>query len=756
MNWRSRFVLAAVFVAAPSAAVLAQDGGEPETNEAIATIAVERASEKADEAPSELAPIVVTGERIERLITQTTSSVQVISKQAIRGSSMADLYDAFARTANINETQNTNGRTGGFAIRGISDTGVSAQSFGSVSDLASIIIDDVAQTGAGNRAGPYDFWDVDSVEIFRGPQSTNQGRNALAGAVVLRTVAPSEVLEMRARVLRGDFATRQEAVALGGGLPGPFAVRVAAQRAQTDGSVTNTTRNESGAYRERENLRLKLRAEPLSLPDFSALLTVTQAEDHRGQPRLAGDPRRRESVASDPEEYRAQSGLGSLRLNYFLSDEWELSAISASGDTWLRQYQDYNGGAEDDGVIHNFVDDRTRSQELRAAFGGLQWFGWPVRGVVGLYGAETDSQRDTFVIDGYVGSDPVDAYIDGQTRVTDQQQVLAAFGEAELQILPRWVLILGGRVDQQHNDFVYRSNFDLAPTREDELGLGDVLGDQLGPQLGLPADSEGAAELRSRVFLPKLGLRLDGEQQDWSAGFTLQRAYRAGGLSVNFARGSFNEVDPEYTWTAELSLRADWLARRLSSRANLFYTDWRDQQVTVQLSDDPNDAQTENAGRSHLYGFELELDWRFDTQWSAFASVGYTNTRFDEFDATVFDRDAGEFVTVSYAGNRFPGASPRQAAVGLRYGAPDAGGLYGQLDFAYLDGSFRTADNDPEQRSDAYALLNGKFGWQQGWGGLYLSGRNLLDRFYVTQRTFGDYKMAGEPRRVSLELELVL
>ena len=176
----------------------------------------------------------------------------------------------------------------------------------------------------------------------------------------------------------------------------------------------------------------------------------------------------------------------------------------------------------------------------------------------------------------------------------------------------------------------------------------------------------------------------------------------------------------------------------------------------MQLSDDPNDAQTENAGRSHLYGFELEIDWRLDAQWSAFASVGYSKTAFDEFEATVFDREAGEFRTVSYAGNRFPGAAPRQGAIGVRYGTPDRSGYYGQLDLDYLDGSFRTADNNPEQRSDAYALLNGKLGWQQAWGGLYLSGRNLLDRFYVTQRTFGDFKMVGEPRRVYLEFELTL
>lgn len=700
-----------------------------------------------DTAPAQLDDVVVSGERIERLIVQTTSSVRVIDGETIDDSTMEDLYDAFTRTANVNTAQNNNGRTGGFAIRGIADSGVGNESFGSSAGLASIVVDDVVLGGAGHRAGPLDFWDVEAVEIFRGPQSTNQGRNALAGAVIMRTRRPTEGFDLRGRVRFAEDGGEQQAIAIGGGLPGPFTARIAAQHEQSDGSVTNITRHEHADARERDNVRFKLGFQPASLPDFSALLTLTASHDDRGQPRLSGDPYRRESVANDPEKYEAETRLGSLRLNYFLSDAWELTSITALSETSLDQYQDYYGSAEEDGTLNNFVEDRTRSQELRLSFGGVDLLGSPLRGVLGAYGSRIDSERDTYVIDGAVAI----AYLDGQTEIVDRQTTWALFGETEWQFASHWSLIAGGRYDHQDIDFDYFSNYDIALSPDDPLGVGDVLGDLLGPTFGLPADSEGQGRMTSAVFLPKLGLRYDGER-DWSAGLTLQRAYRAGALSVNFARGSFHEVDPEYTWTTELSLRAEWLERRLRTQANVYYTDWRDQQVVVQLSDDPNDTQTENVGQSALYGVELEIDWRFTPSLSGFVSAGYAKTRFDEFSVTQYDSEAGEYVDVSYAGNRFPGAAPKQAALGIRY-APDNLGAYAQLDFSYTDGSYRLADNDPAQQSDAYALLNGKIGWRWAHGDLYLSGRNLLDRGYVTQRAF-DFSMVGEPRIVSVSLDL--
>ena len=65
----------------------------------------------------------------------------------------------------------------------------------------------------------------------------------------------------------------------------------------------------------------------------------------------------------------------------------------------------------------------------------------------------------------------------------------------------------------------------------------------------------------------------------------------------------------------------------------------------------------------------------------------------------------------------------------------------------------RQADNNPEQRSDAYALLNGRIGWRFQSLELYIAGRNLLDRFYLTQRAFDRFR-AGDPRTVFAGIDL--
>ena len=72
-------------------------------------------------------------------------------------------------------------------------------------------------------------------------------------------------------------------------------------------------------------------------------------------------------------------------------------------------------------------------------------------------------------------------------------------------------------------------------------------------------------------------------------------------------------------------------------------------------------------------------------------------------------------------------------------------GLQAQLDLSYVDAQFRQADNNPEQRSDAYALLNGRIAWRFARAEVHVAGRNLLDRFYLTQRAFGRFR-AGDPR----------
>ena len=109
------------------------------------------------------------------------------------------------------------------------------------------------------------------------------------------------------------------------------------------------------------------------------------------------------------------------------------------------------------------------------------------------------------------------------------------------------------------------------------------------------------------AFLPKLGLTYNWTD-DLSTSAIVQRGYRSGGSTVNIARSTVVPYDPEYTWNYEFSLRSLWLDGDLSVNANAYYIDWTDQQVWVNLGLNDFDTQTENAGSSHLYGFEVEAD----------------------------------------------------------------------------------------------------------------------------------------------------
>jgi len=711
------------------------DGDQPEPYDETVPVGTEPSAES-DEPTLHLDDVVVRGEKLERSQTDVSSSVQVVSREELESASMDDIYDAIGRTANVNLDFADLGRAGGFSIRGISNTGVSDQSFSSSTPLASIYVDGVPLSAAGARGGPLELWDVDSVEFLRGPQSTQQGQGALAGAIVVNTRDPEDYASVRARLRHGDDGYRQQAVAVGGPLGGRFGIRLAAVSEEADGAAYNITRDEPADFYERHNLRAKLGWLARDPGDASAVVTVTRSDHLFGQSQLVGDPQERQTVANDPEQADTTTDVASLRAGLPITEHWSFETVTGRAETELFQEDDYNASAEDDGIIVNRFEDETLTQELRLRFQGLDWFGGPVRGVIGAYTSRLDGDSGLDVVDGRVFNvGLISLYLDTQVDVEQRREGYALFGDLEWTFLPRWTLLAGLRLDRESMDYRYASNNDLAFTRDGPPLAADVIGDLIGPQIGLPEDGEGMGSADSDALLPKLGLRYNWSESA-AVGLTVQRAYRAGGLSVNFIRGTFNTFEPEYTLTTELFARVALFDRRLRLRANVFHTDWTDQQVSVQLSDDVNDTQTENAGESRLYGAELEADARILWNLDGFVSLGYSRTEFLDFRSTAGD----------YTGNEFPSAPRRTGAIGLRYGGP-ALGPHAQLDLTYVDEQYRQADNNPQQRSDPYALLNGRIGWRFASLELYVAGRNLLDRFYLTQRAFDRFR-AGEPRTI--------
>ncbi|RZF57392.1 hypothetical protein EWE75_24850 [Sphingomonas populi] len=111
------------------------------------------------------------------------SSVAVTTNATITDQNLISAYDVLERTPNLS----VNGNKTSFSIRGIDAFNVSGSGDGA---LASVYLDGAVLLETALAAGPLDLYDIAQVEVFRGPQSTVQGRNALAGAVIIRTTDP--------------------------------------------------------------------------------------------------------------------------------------------------------------------------------------------------------------------------------------------------------------------------------------------------------------------------------------------------------------------------------------------------------------------------------------------------------------------------------------------------------------------------------------------------------------------------------------
>lgn len=162
--------------------------------DAGAVVAMNVVSQNATEDPFDLGSLVLEGTLIDRSVQETTDSVVAATGQELEDRGDADVYDFIDRTPGVIRS----GQQRGFAIRGLDQRGFT---FGNGLTVATQV-DGVTLTNFGTFDGPYSVWDLEQVEVFRGPQGTRQGRSAQAGAIILRSADPTFDQEFR---LRGEL-----------------------------------------------------------------------------------------------------------------------------------------------------------------------------------------------------------------------------------------------------------------------------------------------------------------------------------------------------------------------------------------------------------------------------------------------------------------------------------------------------------------------------------------------------------------------
>lgn len=691
--------------------------------------------------------VVVTGELLTREASRTTTSVAVTSGAEIERSTARDVYAVIQATPNISRHE-ADFSTGIFTIRGIGSYGAGfAQSIALYSSATAVVLDGVSLPRSAMAYSDLSAFDLKQVEIFRGPQSTSQGRNAMAGAVVISTVEPevesSFAPEARGRLAGGNRSTYQGAAAFGATLvPDRFALRIGTDHRVTDGDIDNVTLGEDGWNRDRtHNYRLRARFTPGGADGaYSVLASISQLDRLSGNRYVEqANESRREATSDEPSYIDSQSQLASLDQRLRLGEVWKLRAVTAyvRSDTHTRLDGDYT--ADDIAYYESQQDARGFSQELRASFDTAHW-----RGTFGAYyfkGRDGDDSgagtRISAFVDAFLPGCPaaICAPLLGSVVInTDLPATIedrAVFGEVDWSVTERLTLTAGLRVDHEKNGRVITSE-----TRGDSPTADAAV--LLLKSAGVLAQDGTVPVSRSfSAVLPKLAASYE-VAQDWFLGLALAQGYRPGGGYYNYATGQRNNFDSERTDNIEVSLKGAYRPWNTQFALNLFHTEWKDMQALVGSG---FATYVDNAGRSRIDGGEIEVRTRLLDSLAVFGGAGITHGRFTDFVASAGD----------YTGNPLPKAPHYSASLALEWTPWRS--LLIRPDVIVTGSTPSQVDDTPAHQIAGYTLLNLSLRWRLGALALFVNGSNLADRNYRTDASAYGVSMIevvalGDGRRV--------
>ena len=230
-----------------------------------------------------MASIIVTGERVKRSLMDTAASVALFDAARLAEQAGADrLEQPLDFVPNLQRGSHDIGPT----IRGQDTTGIliGANAFlGGTRPRATLRLDGRQLNFNEFVYGLSSLWDVERIEVFRGPQTTTQGRNAIAGAIFVETRDPTFDFEGKARLLAGSDQTRQVSLALSGPLVDrQLAGRVSIDKRAHESWMRYVTPDVFvGASREDDDsisARAKLLFTPGAMPGLELLLTYAHLD----------------------------------------------------------------------------------------------------------------------------------------------------------------------------------------------------------------------------------------------------------------------------------------------------------------------------------------------------------------------------------------------------------------------------------------------------------------------------------------------
>ena len=673
---------------------------------------------------SDLERIVVTGDFQRESIQTLSASASLFSKDEINQRGASYLDEMLGSTANVNFTSGAS-RGRYIQIRGV---GLRSQFVDPINPSVGLVIDGINYSGLG---GSSLLFDIDQVEIYRGPQGTRFGADGMAGMIQMESAQATADPSLKLQVGMGTYNSREAGLAASAGLTDDTSARVSYFRRKSDGYVDNLYLNDETQQQDEQVARFKLNSQLTE--HLNTELNLHYIDINNGYDAFTLD-NSRNSVADEPGQDNQQSYAIGINNTYTGFDAFDVSLNLSAIDTELLYSFD-----------EDWVCNDASEPQLCAA--GLHPWGYSS---TDIYTRDRDDQSANLQFNSKTGNWVAGVYY--QNRDVDLEREytwlaspfastyetsnVAVYGQVATPIGPKTTLITGLRVEQYQGDYT---------------------------------DSNGFIEETDDVMVGGK-IALEYQVIDRTMIYTsITRGYKAGGINsealakakdegLNLDADFFQQhtsFDPEYLWSGEFGVKGSSLDDKFTLRLAAFYMHRDNIQLKAwQVEGQQFTGYVDNASSGSNYGLEVEGSYQLTEDLFLTGSAGYLNTEIDDFvTQSGLNQDGRE-----------QAQSPKyQYAFSARYNFTNE--LYGMIGVEGKDDYYFSDSHNSKAPSSN--LVNLSLGYEADMWAVRAWARNVFDEEVPTRGfEFGNdpldsyathtYVQLGEPRVAGITFTLEL
>lgn len=670
--------------------------------------------------------IVVTATKRNVQLDDLAGGANVLSGEDVRVGGVQNVRDLYVSIPSLSI-----GDQFGFArvfMRGIGMTSIDIGGEGAVSFLQDGAI---VPRPAAQLMG---MFDLEQIEVLRGPQGTLYGRGATAGAINMVTAKPGQELGGYASLSAGNYglATFEGAVDIP--VTESFAVRLATKQEQRDGYGENIFSGADVDDRDAQAYRATFALNPDAAWDATLSVQYYEEDDNnyafhyfgpsagtslpvplavpilggRTVDQVGGDIY---DINSDQEAINERDGLlVNLVLNYDLSDQASVRSVTSfqNLDRFLRDDLDStdanlfgqnNYTEESDSFGQEFIFNY--SADRLDVVAGAMYFEEELFGEVFV-----PLTNICFLLAPATCGTPIGDGLNSGRYLQDGEVDITAYGvfaEATYRLNPQWSIVAGLRYNYEERE-----------------GTGAFIFSAAGLNVSTDQDADWDE------ITPRFTVQYEPTDDMMIYG-TYTKAFKSGVINT----GSLSPpLDPEIVDAFEAGIKGSISDGQLKYALAAFYYDYKDLQIS--FVDATSTVSTINAAEAENYGFELELDATLGNGLSMDFFATYLSAEYEDF----FNGDyANGFASTDLSGNTLPNAPEYTAKLGLDYETAVRGGAIRlRVEGYYQDEVFFTEWNRDDASQDSYTLINASVDYLFGDTAWMLSiwGRNLSDEEVIS------------------------